>query len=323
MMRLSTALLVVFPLILLSGCSRVRVTTEIKADGSCTRTVAFTGQEKKEGAMQVAGALEDTFVLPTGPQWKSKETKKESDRTMTYERKLVPGTPLHGDVSLKDGSEGGKLQLVNSVIVTRSGKRFEYSETLQWKGEPSKGFDLKPENLAEIKALLPKSLATDENAHALAEKAVPLMIPVLFGPGDPLLAIGLMHPDLAERRVSQRMGAVLLKALEEQFGDQITPLQRRAIAQKLITTSISSSKPSQPDPAAGPTGQKDSGGLTPMMFILKFPGHVISSNGEVDELTGEVYWALFSEAAMVKDLVLTAVVELDPKTVDVPLRRLK
>jgi hypothetical protein len=47
------------------------------------------------------------------------------------------------------------------------------------------------------------------------------------------------------------------------------------------------------------------------MFIVKIPGKVISSNGEVDELTGEVYWALFPQAAALKPVVLTAVVEMD------------
>ena len=53
-----------------------------------------------------------------------------------------------------------------------------------------------------------------------------LIMPLMFGPGDPLLAIGLMHPDLAARRASQRIGSVLPKALEEQFGDKMTPLER-------------------------------------------------------------------------------------------------
>jgi hypothetical protein len=38
---------------------------------------------------------------------------------------------------------------------------------------------------------------------------------------------------------------------------------------------------------------------------------VISSNGDLDELTGEVYWALFPPAAALKPVVLTAVVEMD------------
>jgi hypothetical protein len=46
------------------------------------------------------------------------------------------------------------------------------------------------------------------------------------------------------------------------------------------------------------------------MFILKTPGRIVSSNGEVDELTGEVFWALFDAAAALQDVVLTAVVEV-------------
>jgi len=311
-MRTSLPLAALAAAFFLTGCARVLVTTEIKGDGSCNRTVAFTGQEQKEGGMQMGGKLEDTFVLPPGKEWQSRETKKDGNRTMTYERKLVLGRVLQGDVSLKDGSEAGKVQLVNSVTVTRTGKRFEYSEKLQWKGDPSKGVELTPDKLGEIKASLPAPLATDENARAVADKTVALFVPLLFGPGDPLLAIGLIHPDLAQRRFSQRVGAVLMKALEEQFGDELKPAQRREIALKLISTSISSSRPSQPDPSAGPAStSKDSSGLTPLMFVLKFPGRVITTNGEVDELTGEVYWGLFPEAAALKDVILTAVVELD------------
>jgi hypothetical protein len=47
------------------------------------------------------------------------------------------------------------------------------------------------------------------------------------------------------------------------------------------------------------------------MFVVKSLGRVVSSNGEVDELTGEVYWALFPPAASLKPVVLTAVVEMD------------
>ena len=47
------------------------------------------------------------------------------------------------------------------------------------------------------------------------------------------------------------------------------------------------------------------------MFVVKSPGKVVSSNGELDELTGEVYWALFPPAASLKPVILTAVVEID------------
>ena len=297
--------------VLLSACARARVTTTIKADGSWVRTLAFTGQEKKSD-MQMGPTLEETFVIPSGAGWKSHEEKKKDERTVIAERTLPAGPRTQSDLTLK-GSAEGKLTLVNDVSVSRTGpRRFEYRETLHWKGEPLKiGENIKPEDLAEIKAALPKPLATDANVRALAERTATLVLPVLFGPGDPLLAVGLLHPDLAERRITQRIGAALLKALEDQFGDKMQPAERREVARHLIATSFGTAKPAQPDPSAGPPSGKNNSGLTPLMFIVKAPGRVVSSNGEVDELNGEIYWALFSDAASLKDVVLTAIVEVN------------
>jgi hypothetical protein len=103
----------------------------------------------------------------------------------------------------------------------------------------------------------------------------------------------------------------MLKALEEQFGDRMTPGQRRDVTLKLIQASFAQAEPKAPEPSAGPPTVKGGSGLTPLMFTVKSPGKVISSNGELDELTGEVYWALFPPAASLKPIVLTAVVEMD------------
>jgi len=299
----------------LSGCARSRITTDIKANGSWVRTVTFTGQEKKEG--QMVPSIEDTFVVPSGAGWAPHEGKKNDERILTLERTVAAGGSLKGDLSIK-GDGPNKLLLTNEVTTTRTAPgRFEYRETLHWRGDPLKGMDkIKPEDVLDIKAALPKQLATDENARALVDKAATLMIPLLFGPGDPLLAIGMLHPDLAERRANQRIGAIMLTALEQQFGDKLTPDERREVARKLIKISVSSAKPSQPDMSAGPpdaSSNKNSGGLTALMFIVKSPGRVISSNGEVDTLTGETYWALYPEAAALADVVLTAVVEVEKK----------
>ena len=260
--------------------------------------------------MDMGGSIEDSFVLPTGAAWKSHTEKKDADVTTTFERALAVGVPLKGDLSIK--GEGDKPTLVNEVVVTRlTPRRFEYRETLRWTGPAPKGMMMKPEDLATLKALLPKDLATDENARGIMEKAAALVMPMMFGPGDPLLAIGLLHPDLAGRRLSARVGSAMLKALEEQFGDKMTPAQRRDVALKLIETSFAQAKPSKPDPSAGPPSAGKDPILLPLMFIVKSRGKIISSNGEVDELTGEVYWALFPPAASLKPVVLTAVVEMD------------
>jgi len=310
-MRLFAAGGVVCGLLYLGGCARVRVMTAIQADGSAVRTVVLSGQDKKENSI-ASPTLEDTFVIPSGAEWKSKEEKKNGDRTLTLERTFAPGATIAGDVTLK--GEPGKIKLVNQAKVTQLGPhRFEYRETLTWKGAKETPLgELKPEDLNTLKASLPKPLATDANARALADKLASLAVPALFGPGDPLLAIGMLHPDLAVRRMGQKLGTLLIQALQDQFGDQLTVEQRRDVARQMIQETMANTKISQPDPAeaSSPGPSSKSNGLTPLMFVVKTPGHVVSSNGETDDLTGEVFWAMFEEAAIVKDVVLTAVVEV-------------
>jgi hypothetical protein len=295
--------------LLLSACARARVTTQIQSDGSWTRTLALTGQQKKDG-LKVTPTLEETFLIPSGDAWKSTEEAKDDNRTVTLKRSLPAGATLDGDVSIK-GLEPGKLRLVNHVAVKATGPhQVEYRETLHWTGPPSKLLgDIRPEDLARLKAHLPQALATDANARALLDKVAELSVPVLFGPGEPLLAIGLLHPDLALYRANQRLGAVLVKALEQQFGEKMQPAERRNVAKQLIQEAFDSGKISQPDPTAAATTPGNSSGLTPLMFIVKSPGKVVSTNGEIDEFGGEIFWALFEEAATYQDVVMTAVLE--------------
>jgi hypothetical protein len=314
--------LVLFAAALLMGaCARARVTTEIRSDGSWTRTVVLTGQKKKDG-LQMTPTLEDTFVIPAEKGWKSTEESKDDNRVLTFERSLPAGATLQGDISIKSSesikgsdpgqsSEPGKLRLVNQVAVKAvAPHQLEYRETLHWTGPPRKLLgDIQPEDLARLKKYLPQPLATDENARALVDKTTQLGIPVVFGPGDPLLAVGLLHPDLALYRANQRMGAVIVKALEQQFGDKMQPAERFRVARQLIQDTFTSVKMAQPDPAAPAINPANNSGLTPLMFIVKAPGRVVSTNGEIDEFSGDIFWALFEDAASYQDVVMTALLE--------------
>ncbi len=309
---MKTRVVVALALCLLTGCTRARIVTEIKADGSWVRTVTLTGQAKQEG-MQMP-TLEDTFVVPSGDGWKSRQEAKDQNRSVILERVLVAGESIEGDLSIKE-SDASKLELVNKVTVSRVGPhRFEYRETLRWKGKPPEILEIKPEQTAAMVAALPKPLATEANARALLEKEDALLVPLMFGPGDPMLPLVLFHPDLAERRGSQRVGAQLMKVLEEQFGEKMEPSQRREVVRRFIEKSVASARPSQPPggPAAAPASSKGTT-LVPLMFIVKVPGRVVSSNGEVDEVSGEVYWGLFPEAASMKELTLMVICEVEPK----------
>lgn len=213
-------------------------------------------------------------------------------------------------MSLREGKGSPKAQLVSEVSVKKVGpKRYEYRETITWVGTPPKPPEINAKDLAELKAALPKDLATDENVRALAERTAVQLLPMLFGPNDPLLATGMIHPELAERRARQKIGSIVLKALEEQFGEKMTVEQRRSVASRLISGSFTAAKPSKPDPMEAGE-KKDSAGLIALTFVLKAPGKLVSSNGDYDELSGEVFWALFPEAASVQPVVLTAVFEV-------------
>jgi hypothetical protein len=308
-MRLLATSILLATVLLLGACARARVTTQIQSDGSWTRTLALTGQRKKDG-LQPTPTLEDTFVIPSDSGWKTSEEPNDTIRSVKLERTLPAGATLDGDVSIKS-SEPGKLRLVNHVAVQAVGPhRVEYRETLHWTGPPSKLIgDIRPEDLARLKSHLPQPLATDANARALLDKAVELGVPALFGPGEPLLAIGLLHPDLAVYRAHQRLGVVLVKALEQLFGDKMQPAQRREVALQLIDMeTFDPGKMPQPSQAAS-TNLGNNSGLTPLMFIVKSPGKVVSTNGEIDEFSGEIFWALFEEAATYQDVVMTAVLE--------------
>jgi hypothetical protein len=313
-------------LLVTTGCGRGKFVTQIDPDGGWRRTATISGKVQKEGGMSMPGtSVEDIFVLPTAAAgWKKSEESKGDDRVLTFERSLAAGATLKGDLSLK-GDGPDQLSLVNQVAVTRRApNRIEYQETLRWVGSKDSssamrtGNDsLKPEDLARIRAALPPSLATDENAKAVAEGAMKQFMPALFGPGEPLLALGIMHPDLAERRIFRQLGTSLDKALIDRFGSKLTAEQRRTVVTSLINAQVNSAKPTAPDPSGPPSSsgkpsRNNNAGLTPLIFIVHGPGRIISTNGERDEFNNEVYWALYPPAATFADVVMTVV--FDPSS---------
>lgn len=309
---------VAFSVFLITGCGRSKVVTEVKADGSFTRTMTITGQASEEGSMQMGPKLEEILPAPAG--WTVKEEKKKSDRIITATKAFKAGEISKGDVTVNEAPK--QRALTNEVSIRQVGpNRFEYREVLHWVGEKPKEAEVPAKEMAELKAALPPALATDANIRGLSKKVAELAFPVLFGPGDPMLSIGLMHPDLAERRMMQRMAGVVTEALQQQFGDQLPAAKRREIARKVIGTSFAAAmnsdrmKPQPPGmapPSEEPAKKGGPGAMTPMMFVLKAPGKIVETNGEFDELSGEVFWAMFAEAATLKDVVLTATFEKTP-----------
>jgi hypothetical protein len=104
------------------------------------------------------------------------------------------------------------------------------------------------------------------------------------------------------------------KALLEKFGERIPAAERLAMTRKLIAAMepvFDVRNDAKTKAEAGPPGQSDSeGSFVALTFVAKLPGKVVSTNGEIDEVNGEVFWALYDMAAAAEDVVLTATYEV-------------
>jgi hypothetical protein len=176
---------------------------------------------------------------------------------------------------------------------------------------------MEPQVVRSIKEALPPELLSDANAKALEASVLHAYWQAVFGPGDPLLTDLLMHPDLAERKFHQRVGAAVSKTLDEQFGDKLSVDQRHALTRRVIAvlTALAQTK----SKAASATGNQnsddnDNSAVAGLLFAVKMPGKVVTTNGEVDEVDGDVFWGLYPEAAALGDVEMKAVCEVPARS---------
>src|SRR5262245_35753484 len=86
----------------MTGCARSLVNTEVKPDGSWTRTLTFRAPKADEkGGLSITPKLGDVFALPTGALWKTTRAAKEDNDVYTAERTLQAGQTLREDLVLK------------------------------------------------------------------------------------------------------------------------------------------------------------------------------------------------------------------------------
>lgn len=304
---------VLLPLLsaVLCGCARMSATTELKPDGTITRRLEFHAPAADNGQGPGLGPkAEDIFAFPVAPAWTVTRAKKDQELIIKAERTLKASDMMPSDVKLK-GAKGAAL-VTNTLSVRQLAPgRWEYRETLHWNGERPDDMKRVPAEVkAAFKEALPPALATPENIQALGEIATREVWRALFGPGDPLLSMVLLHPDLAERKVMRRIGVAINTALVERFGDKLTQEQRGNMVRRIVRKAMedtSSSTKAKADPQAAQDSSP--AGMAAMTFVVKLPGKIVSTNGERDDITGEIYWALYAEAAAVGDVTMTAVCE--------------
>lgn len=307
--------------LLATGCSRAVITTTVKSDGAFSRKIVFHGPSGDKGAglggPGMGAELKDTFEMPAGGPWKTKREKLESEETYTAERDLTPGSVQKQDIAIKSGDQAKPgVFVVNEATVRSIGPgKWEYHETLHWKGKlPDLIANADPDMMKKVKASLPPALATDALVRQVSVDVDKELWHLLFGPGDPLISSWtqlMMEPEAVGRKMSLRMGPGLDKALAAQLGAKLTAQERRECVRKIITAlvdDLNSKAGAGANPAkAGDKPDFGEAAMTALTFSVKLPGKIVSTNGQRDDYTGEVYWSVYPQAAVLGDVELTAI----------------
>lgn len=272
--------------------------------------------------------LSSLVRLPTAAEgWKVTQTSDEKTGvSVTAARTLAAGATIHNDLGIKAsaapaGKEqpaaGDGLLIENTASVRSVGpNQMEYREVLHWRGPRPKELNAPdPEIQAVLKRALPPALASDTITLGKVQTALARDLwHVLFGPGDPILPILMLHPDLAEYRLHQQLQGAVRRALVDAYGDRLTPTQTDTAVAHIVADVAASmeTRTQSHSPAAGLSGSdspENSSDNTPPVALLlrvKMPGKVTATNGQIDPESGEVYWALYSEAPAIADVTLTA-----------------
>lgn len=281
---------------LLAGCRQTSSTTEVRDDGSFTRSVKLMASDVTPDSTL---KMPDVFVLPKAPEWKVNETPPTIQGGTTIE---ANGTFRFGqditDIGLK---QKGKVVLVNSVQVKEvTPGVYEYREVFTWKGERNKQDDGGAKIRERLDLILgPDSKIPAEKREQMVTVADRLLTQMLFGPPEPYLTVAIASPEFFFRKIRGVMGPKLLAAAERIFGDAMSPDERKQFVAKLLdpelaTAQAQASAPSQP---SGSEEEASDEQPTTLTMVVKMPGTLTETNGLIDPITGEVYWTMFSDAA--------------------------
>lgn len=301
-------LMAVAGMLAIGGCSRVAVTTEVKPDGSWTRTDVFAQSTSTPGQ---SAQLSDVFVMPAKAPWTTSKSVEKDEVKFTSRIAIKGPAQLSRDILVR-GKNKGPVLVSNDVAIRDLGqRRWEYRETLHWEGAPPKQLVTQdPEIIATIKAALPVKVATDATAKALAAGLIRGVWGAMFGPGQSILPQIMLQPDSVEHVLLSRLSRSVDRTLGETLGSKLTKEERRATVLRLIKGMAASAKSRSGAKSPGGSEDKDGTDLPALTFVLRPPGRVLDTNGDLDEYSNEVMWTLYPEAAALGDVVLKATWEV-------------
>lgn len=291
---------------LLVGCARSTASTTVNNDGTWTRSIKFEQMSMDFGMSEEPESLDSTFQLPEGDGWEQTEENDETTLSITATRTFALGEASEGDITIASADE---ILYRNRVEVVQDGDELVYSEDFTFLGEPEVDFsEPDPDQFAKFRAELPESVS-DAEIREFAIAYQRLVWGAMFGPNDPLVTTMLLDPSGFERRVRRAIGAEALAQAESLFGGSMSPAAIRDFVRSTMTIDAlensTGTEGLDPDAALAEEGEGESEpGLVSITISFLPPGEVIDTNGEIDPVTGEVFWTFYCEAAQLGEMEL-------------------
>ena len=304
-MRAST-LAVAFTLLALVGCDRVVSNSELQADASYKRTISFSHQ----GSL-VPGSDDPKItdlVKFAGDGWTTKTSSKEGAETLTATRTVQASATAKPELSLN----GKGVTYVEGTVTSekRADGDIDYTETYKWVG-PVKDKEKtdaregkqRADHIAQIKALAPN--LTDAQVATFVSDLDSYLEKLLLGPSRPLLVSLMAQPELSAKILRIRIFEFAKKSLSEKYG--MSDADATRIARKFAQEGSTTPPADVPSTSSGdPSKSSDDPAMTLIQSEIKFPGTVVSTDGEVDPVDGTVFWAFYAAAATNRTVVLHA-----------------
>lgn len=143
-------------------------------------------------------------------------------------------------------------------------------------------------------------------AKALADGLICGVWGAIFGPGQSILPQIMLQPDSVERVLLSRLSRSVGRTLGETLGSKLTKEERRETVLRLIKGMAASAKSRSGAKSPGGSEDKDGTDLPTLTFVMRPPGRVSDTNGDLDKYSNEVMWTVYPEAAALGDVVLKA-----------------
>jgi hypothetical protein len=244
---------------------------------------------------------------------------KSGEKTYTVDRKYGPSHSPVQDITMLSGKGSAFLRSTVSVTKLPNGN-LSYDESVVCLTPLTEAMGSTGPGRAELKNLLPARFRSNSAAVDAATQAIlKPFVGYMFGPPYPHMFEMMGDEDAAQMYMRSSITSAITASLAQALPNT-TPGERTAIMKGIWDAFKKAVNPAkQFDPTAsasgGAPGMASMGALsamtsmsskgddnmnqmTPLLFVVSFPGTVVQTNGIIDPASGKVFWSMYPLGAI-------------------------